>query len=177
MKKRFALKQASKVSHSRHLEIFFSSPPVISTQFYTITNRPGPPPSVHTCSVAVVSSVAVWSSHLSTNRMGFCFFQSKCVVIVSSSCDFPTRGGLQYEFCSFQCPDRVEDLCMKHFWSVFPDGFWRILQKFEVCSKLSSVNAYFHMLESQKAWDKDESTIRDFEEGQQQQECIFERLR
>ena len=46
------------------------------------------------CSVAVVSSVAVWSSHLSTNRMGFCFFQSKCVVIVSSSCDFPTRGGL-----------------------------------------------------------------------------------
>ena len=27
-------------------------------------------------------------------------------------------------------------------------GFWRILQKFEVCSKLSSVNAYFHMLES-----------------------------
>ena len=48
MKKRFGLKQASKVSHSRHLEIFFSSPPVISTQFYTITNRPGPPPSVHT---------------------------------------------------------------------------------------------------------------------------------
>ena len=49
---------------------------------------------VFNCSVAVVSSVAVWSSHLSTNRMGFCFFQSKCVVIVSSSCDFPTRGGL-----------------------------------------------------------------------------------
>ena len=46
------------------------------------------------CSVAVLSSVAVWSSHLSTNRMGFYFFQSKCVVIVSSSCDFPTRGGL-----------------------------------------------------------------------------------
>ena len=50
-------------------------------------------------SIAVVSSVpvfsvAVWSSHQSTNRMGFCFFQSKCVVIVSSSCDFPTRGGL-----------------------------------------------------------------------------------
>ena len=131
------------------------------------------------CSVAVVSSVAVWSSHLSTNRMGFIFFQSKCVVIVSSSCDFPTRGGLQYEFCSFQCPDRVEDLYMKQYcigaFSLM--GFWRILQKFEVCSKLSSVNAYFHMLESQKAWDKDESTIRDFEEGQQQQEYIFERLR
>ena len=49
---------------------------------------------VKSCSVAVVSSVAVWSSHLSTNRMGFYSFQSKCVVIVSSSCDFPTRGGL-----------------------------------------------------------------------------------
>ena len=45
-------------------------------------------------SVAVVSSVAVWSSHLSTNRMRFYFFQSKCVVIVSSPFDFPTRGGL-----------------------------------------------------------------------------------
>ena len=44
--------------------------------------------------VTVVSSVAVWPCHLSTNRMGFCFFRSKCVVIVSSSCDFPTRGGL-----------------------------------------------------------------------------------
>ena len=75
------------------------------------------------CSVAVVSSVAVWSSHLPTNRMGFCFFQSKYVVIVSSSCDFPARGGLYHDFCSFQCPDRVEDLCMKQFWSVFPDGF------------------------------------------------------
>ena len=28
------------------------------------------------CSVAVVSSVAVWSSHVSTNRMAFYFFQS-----------------------------------------------------------------------------------------------------
>ena len=37
---------------------------------------------------------------------------------------------------------------MKQFWSVFPDGFWRILQKFEVCSKLASVNAYVHMLET-----------------------------
>ena len=36
-------------------------------------------------------------------------------------------------------------------------SFWRILQKFEVFSKLSSVNAYVHMLESYKAWDKDES--------------------
>ena len=46
------------------------------------------------CSVVVVSSVAVWSSHLSINRMGFYFFQSKCVVIVPSSCDFPTGRGL-----------------------------------------------------------------------------------
>ena len=45
-------------------------------------------------SVAVVSSVAVWSSHLSTNRMRFCFFQSKCVVIVSTPFDFPSRGRL-----------------------------------------------------------------------------------
>ena len=46
---------------------------------------------------------------------------------------------------------------MKQFWSVFPDGFWRILQKFEVFAKLSSVNPYVNMLESYKAWDKDES--------------------
>ena len=75
------------------------------------------------CSVAVVSSVAVWSSHLSTNGMRFYFFQSKCVVIVSSLCDFPTRGGLWYEFCSFRFPDPVEDLSMKQFCSVFPVGF------------------------------------------------------
>ena len=50
-------------------------------------------------------------------------------------------------------------MCMKQFFGAFsPMGFWRILQKFEVCSKLSSVNAYVHMLESWKAWDKDEST-------------------
>ena len=60
------------------------------------------------CSVAVVSSVALSSSHLSTNRMLFYFFQSKCVVIVCFS---------------FRFPDPVEDLCMKQFWSVFPDGF------------------------------------------------------
>ena len=52
------------------------------------------------CSVAVVSSVAVWSSHLSTNRMEFYFFQSKGVVIVSS-CDFPTRGGRSMSFVRF----------------------------------------------------------------------------
>ena len=46
------------------------------------------------CSVAVVSSVAVWSSHLSTNRMRSYLFQAKCVVIVFSPCDFPTRGRL-----------------------------------------------------------------------------------
>ena len=38
-----------------------------------------------------------------------------------------TRGGLWYDFCSFRFPDPVaEDLCMvcmKQFWSVFPDGF------------------------------------------------------
>ena len=47
------------------------------------------------CSVAVVSSVVVMSSHIITNRMQFYFFQSKCVVIVSSACHFPTRGGMQ----------------------------------------------------------------------------------
>ena len=69
-------------------------------------------------------------------------------VIVTSSCDFPTRGGRKYEFRSFRFPDPLKDLCMKQCWSFFPDGFWRILQRFEVCSKLSSVNAYVHMLES-----------------------------
>ena len=44
------------------------------------------------CSVAVVSSVTVWASHLSTNRMCFYFFQSKWVVIVSSPGDFSTRS-------------------------------------------------------------------------------------
>ena len=75
------------------------------------------------CCVAVVSSVAVCSSHLSTNRMRFYFFQPKCVVIVSSLCDFPSREGLWYEFCSFRFLDPVEDLSMKQFCSVFPDGF------------------------------------------------------
>ncbi len=51
--------------------------------------------SVHVCSVAVVSSVVVMSSHIITNRMQFYFFQSKCVVNVSSACHFPTRGGMQ----------------------------------------------------------------------------------
>ena len=50
---------------------------------------------VELCSVAVVSSVVVMSSHIITNRMQFYFFQSKCVVIVSSACHFPTRGGMQ----------------------------------------------------------------------------------
>ena len=44
-------------------------------------------------------------------------------MIVSSTFDFPTRGGLLYEFCSFRFPDPVEDLCMKQFWSVLADGF------------------------------------------------------
>ena len=47
------------------------------------------------CSVAVVSSVVVMSSHVVTNRMRFYFFQSKCVVNVSSACHFPSRGGMQ----------------------------------------------------------------------------------
>ena len=59
-----------------------------------VVRKRGEPLVKTTGRVAVVSSVAVWSSHLSTNRMRFFFFQSKCVVIVSSSCDFPTRGGL-----------------------------------------------------------------------------------
>ena len=45
--------------------------------------------------LSVVSSVVVMSSHLITNRMRFYFFQSKCVVNVSSACHFPTRGGMQ----------------------------------------------------------------------------------
>ena len=45
-------------------------------------------------SVAVVSSFVIMSSHLITNRMRFYFFQSKCVVNVSSACHFPTRGGM-----------------------------------------------------------------------------------
>ena len=43
-------------------------------------------------------------------------------MIVSSTFDFPSRGRLYYEFCSFRFADPVEDLCMKQFWSVFPDG-------------------------------------------------------
>ena len=43
----------------------------------------------------VVVYVVVMSSHIITNRMQFYFFQSKCVVIVSSACHFPTRGGMQ----------------------------------------------------------------------------------
>ena len=42
---------------------------------------------------------------------------------MSSTFDFPTRGGLYYEFCSFRFADAVEDLCMKQCWSVFSDGF------------------------------------------------------
>ena len=47
------------------------------------------------CSITVLSSNVVMSSHLITNRMRFYFFQSKCVVNVSSACQFPTRGGMQ----------------------------------------------------------------------------------
>ena len=46
-------------------------------------------------SMAVVSSFVIMPSHLITNRMRFYFFQSKCVVNVSSACHFPTRGGMQ----------------------------------------------------------------------------------
>ena len=53
------------------------------------------PNDTFVCTVAVVSSVVVMSSHVITNSMRFYFFQSKCVVIVSSACHFPTRGGMQ----------------------------------------------------------------------------------
>ena len=95
---------------------------------------------------------------------------SKCVVIVSSPFDFPTRGGLLYGFCSFRFAEPVEDLCMKQFWSVFPDGFLEnFIQECEVCSKLSSVNTYVHMLESWKAYTgmKAQASClnKEFEEG------------
>ena len=100
------------------------------------------------CSVALVSSVAVWSSHLSTSRMRFYFFQSKCVVIVSSPCDFPTREGCSMSFVRFVFLILWKNCVWNSFGAFSQMGFWRILQKFEGCSKLSSVNAYVHMLES-----------------------------
>ena len=45
--------------------------------------------------VLCLSLIIIMSSHLITNRMRFYFFQSKCVVNVSSACHFPTRGGMQ----------------------------------------------------------------------------------
>ena len=60
----------------------------------------------------------------------FFFFQSKCVVIVSSPFDFPTRGGLQCEFCSFRFADPLEDLCMKQFRWVFGE-FTEVRSMFE----------------------------------------------
>ena len=65
---------------------------------------------------------------------------------------------------------RMDHLCMKKFWSVFLFRRWvflRILQKSEVCSKLFSVNAYVHMLESQKAQDTSTDLVpnKEFEEG------------
>ena len=74
------------------------SPPISSSPT-GLPTIPGSPTktshSTEACSVAVVSSVVVMSSHLITNRMRFYFFQSKCVVNVSSACHFPTRGGMQ----------------------------------------------------------------------------------
>ena len=43
------------------------------------------------------------------------------IKVRASPYDFPTRGGLQYGFCSFRLPDPA--LYMKQFGSVFPDGF------------------------------------------------------
>ena len=40
---------------------------------------------------AFVAPVVVFSLHLITKSMRFYFFQSQCVVIVSSACHFPTR--------------------------------------------------------------------------------------
>ena len=57
-----------------------------------------------------------------------------------------------------KCPDPVEDLCMKQFWSFFPDEFLENFTEVRSMFETFSVNAYVHMLESQKAWDKDEST-------------------
>ena len=49
-------------------------------------------------------------------------------------------------------------------------GFWRILQECEVCSKLSSVNAYVHMLEDRQRGTgmKAQASCpnKEFEEGQ-----------
>ena len=55
-----------------------------------------PPWGIDNTYVALqLSSVVVMSSHLITNRMWFYFFQSKCVVNMSSACHFLTRGGMQ----------------------------------------------------------------------------------
>ena len=101
------------------------------------------------CSVAVVSSVAVWSSHLSTNRMRFYFFQSKCVVIVSSLSVTSQLGeGCNTSFVRFVFLILWKTWVWNSFEAFSPMGFWRILQKCEVCSKRSLLNAYVHMLES-----------------------------
>ena len=50
----------------RTAAILKSSSPVISTQFYTITNRPGPPPSVHTS----IQEGGVWRSWAPRHRRG-----------------------------------------------------------------------------------------------------------
>ena len=51
-------------------------------------------------------------------------------------------------FVRFRFPDLVEDLCMKQFWSVFPDGFLDNFTEVRSMLETFSVNAYVHMLES-----------------------------
>ena len=60
--------------------------PFVSCDFLTISARL----PVTVCSVVVVSSVVVMFSHLTTNTMRFYFFQSKCVVIMTSARHFTT---------------------------------------------------------------------------------------
>ena len=81
------------------------------------------------CNVAFVSSVAVWSSHLSTNRMRFYFFQSllwSCLLHVTSQLG---------EGCSMSM--MLWKTCVWNSFGAFsPMGFLEDLKKFEVCSKL-----------------------------------------
>ena len=143
------------------------------------------------CCVAVVFSVAVCSSHLSTNRMRFYFFQPKCVVIVSSLCDFPAREGLWYEFCSFRFLDPVEDLSMKQFCSVFPDefleNFTKVRSMFEtflaqrICSYVGELESlgqgWKHKPRAQIKSSKKDSNKKNDQVRRRSDAMIFELLR
>ena len=56
--------------------------------------------------------------------------------------------GCSMSFVRFVLLMRWKTCVWNSFGTFFPMGFWRILQECEVCSKLSSGNAYVHMLES-----------------------------